>query len=124
MGLTFTYLYEKDLEVGLAFDHFLILSFSIHCIVFTYMHTTVIIPSSQAAKHTDTNSIAITDAKLNLARSIKMEVISVYITTETPTQGVGDLTYLYPGVHLLEVLRTIFTPKKCSLFGYGGVHTS
>ena len=76
--LTFTYLYKKDLDVGLAFDHFLILRFSIHCIVFTYMHTTVIISLSQAAKHTDTNSIAITDAKLNLARSIKMEVISVY----------------------------------------------
>ena len=42
------------------------------------MHTTVIISLSQAAKHTDTNSIAITDAKLNLARSIKMKVISVY----------------------------------------------
>ena len=39
------------------------------------MHTTVIISLSQAAKHTGTNSIAITDAKLRLARSIKMEVI-------------------------------------------------
>ena len=78
LGFTFTYLYEKDLEVGLAFDHFLILSFSIHCILFTNMHTTVIISLSQAATHTDLNSIAITDAKLSLARSIKMEVISVY----------------------------------------------
>ena len=78
MGLTFTYLYEKDLEVGQAFDHFLILSFSFHCIDFTYMHTAVIISLPQAAKHTDTNSIAITDAKLSLARSIEMEVIRVY----------------------------------------------
>ena len=82
------------------------------------MHTTVIISLPQAAKHTDTNSIAITDAKLSLARSIEMEV------TETPTHREADLTYLYPGVHLLEVLRTILSPKKCSLFGYGGVHTS
>ena len=34
-------------------------------------------PSSQAAKLSDTNVIAITDAKINPARSIKVEVFSV-----------------------------------------------
>ena len=42
------------------------------------MHTTVIISLPQVAKNTDINSIAITNAKLSLARSIKMEVIRVY----------------------------------------------
>ena len=41
------------------------------------MHTIVILPLSQDSKQAETNEIAITDAKLNLASSIKMEVISV-----------------------------------------------
>ena len=41
------------------------------------MHTTVVLPLSQASKQAGTNAIAITDTKFNLASSIKMEVISV-----------------------------------------------
>ena len=61
---------------------------------------------------------------LNLTWLGQLKWKKLVYATETPTHRVADLTYLYPGVHLLEVLRTIFTPKKCSLFGYGGVHTS
>ena len=42
-----------------------------------YPYNRVILPLSLASKQADTNAIAITDAKPNLERSIKMEVISV-----------------------------------------------
>ena len=64
--------YKKDLELGLAFDHVLILSYSIHCTVLTHMHATVIIPLSQASEQADTHAIAIIDTKLNLARPVEI----------------------------------------------------
>ena len=74
------------------------------------MHTTVIISLSQAAKHTDTNSIAITDAKLNLARSIKMEVISVYNWNTHAKSSWLDL--LVPRCSLIGGSQDHFYPKK------------
>ena len=41
------------------------------------MHTTLLLPLSQDSKQADTNAIAIIDAKLNLASSIEMDLISV-----------------------------------------------
>ena len=69
---------------------------------------------SQAVKLADTNVIAITDAKLNLVRSIKVEVFSV--DSENSHEMQLTVVYLYTGVHISEVLRTIFYPRKCSLF--------
>ena len=74
------------------------------------MHTAVIISLSQASKHTDTNSIAITDAKLNLARSIKMEVISVY-NWNTHTQS-SWLDLLVPRCSLIGGSQDHFYPQK------------
>ena len=48
----------------------------------------------------------ITDAKLNLARSVKLEVFSVDSKNSHTMQLA--VTYLYTGVHVLVVLRTIF----------------
>ena len=54
-------------------------------------------PLSQAAKQADTNVIAITDAKLNLAGSIKVEVFSVDCKISHKMQL--TVAYLYTGVH-------------------------
>ena len=74
------------------------------------MHTTVIISLSQAAKYTDTNSIAITDSKFNLARSIKMEVISVY-NWDTHTQS-SWLDLLVPRCSLIGGSQDHFYHKE------------
>ena len=55
-------------------------------------------PLSQAAKLSDTNEIAITDAELTLGRSIKVEVFSVDSKNSHTMQL--TVTYLYTGVHI------------------------